>query len=56
MISKKLKDRDARWNSHKWSGWPGCYCLDCGIDDPQELAIALNLDWEIEECMGEWNE
>ena len=27
----------------RWSGWPGAYCLDCGADDPQELAIAW--DW-----------
>lgn len=26
--------------THRWSGWPGAWCLDCGRDDPVELAIA----------------
>jgi hypothetical protein len=21
---------------HRWSGWPGAWCLDCGIEDPIE--------------------
>lgn len=21
---------------HKWSGWPGAYCLDCGAEDNRE--------------------
>ena len=25
---------------HRWSGWPGAYCLDCGIEDPLEAALA----------------
>lgn len=28
---------------HRWSGWPGAWCLDCGIGDP------------IEECLAECN-
>jgi hypothetical protein len=24
---------------HSWSGWPGAWCLDCGADDPYELAM-----------------
>lgn len=27
-------------NRHRWSGWPGAWCLDCGADDPYEIAIA----------------
>jgi hypothetical protein len=27
-------------NEHRWSGWPGAYCLDCGAEDPREIAIA----------------
>jgi hypothetical protein len=27
---------------HRWSGWPGAWCLDCGCDDPNELALADN--------------
>lgn len=25
---------------HRWSGWPGAYCLDCGAEDPREVALA----------------
>lgn len=25
---------------HRWSGWPGAWCLDCGVEDQVELAIA----------------
>lgn len=27
---------------HKWSGWPGAYCLRCGSEDPWENAIGCN--------------
>ena len=26
--------------SHRWSGWPGAWCLDCGQLDPLELALS----------------
>jgi hypothetical protein len=25
---------------HRWSGWPGAWCLDCGAADPREDALA----------------
>lgn len=25
---------------HRWSGWPGAICLDCGIEDEREACIA----------------
>lgn len=25
---------------HRWSGWPGAWCLDCGASDPNEIGIA----------------
>jgi hypothetical protein len=25
---------------HRWSGWPGAWCLDCGREDPMEVALA----------------
>ena len=25
---------------HRWSGWPGAYCLDCGVDDKTEWCLA----------------
>jgi hypothetical protein len=27
---------------HRWSGWPGAFCLDCGVDDQMELCIATH--------------
>lgn len=27
---------------HRWSGWPGAWCLDCGINDPYEYCLAGN--------------
>lgn len=26
--------------SHRWSGWPGAWCLDCGMEDPNEICLA----------------
>ena len=26
---------------HNWSGWPGAFCLNCGIPDPLEECIAV---------------
>ena len=26
--------------SHRWSGWPGAWCLDCGVEDANEVALA----------------
>ena len=25
---------------HRWSGWPGAWCLDCGCEDANETALA----------------
>jgi len=27
---------------HRWSGWPGAYCLNCWIDDPMEECLATD--------------
>jgi hypothetical protein len=27
-------------HEHKWSGWPGAYCLICGCEDPIEVCLA----------------
>lgn len=24
----------------RWSGWPGAFCLDCGMEDPDEGCMA----------------
>ena len=26
--------------NHAWSGWPGAYCLRCGVEDPFEILLA----------------
>ena len=33
---------------HRWSGWPGAWCLDCGCEDPAEIALADGV-FEIDE-------
>jgi hypothetical protein len=27
-------------SAHRWSGWPGAWCLDCGVEDPREACAA----------------
>lgn len=27
-------------SEHNWSGWPGAWCLDCGVKDISEEVIA----------------
>lgn len=27
---------------HRWSGWPGAWCLDCGAADQREVCLAEN--------------
>ena len=27
---------------HRWSGWPGAFCLNCGAEHALENAIGLN--------------
>jgi len=27
---------------HRWSGWPGAYCLDCGVEDQVEYCLAIH--------------
>ena len=39
-------------SGHNWSGWPGAWCLDCGIEDPQERALALNY---LDPFTGTWD-
>ena len=28
-------------SAHRFTGWPGAYCLDCGAEDAWETALAL---------------
>lgn len=27
---------------HRWSGWPGAWCLDCGAGDARESCVAMH--------------
>lgn len=29
---------------HRWSGWPGAWCLDCGVEDALEICVAEHND------------
>ena len=37
---------------HRWSGWPGAFCLLCGREDAMELALADN--W-FDPCTQQWD-
>jgi len=50
---------------HRWSGWPGAYCMYCGMYDPLEKAMAdnwidfdknMNIIWDTEEHKIKVNE
>ena len=29
---------------HRWSGWPGAYCIYCGSEDANEVALAEGME------------
>jgi len=37
---------------HRWSGWPGAWCLDCWIEDPREVCLAdgHDVDCSLPDC------
>jgi hypothetical protein len=37
---------------HRWSGWPGAWCLDCGCGDPAEDAVC---DTAFDVYEGKWD-
>ncbi len=39
--------------NHRWSGWPGAWCLDCGMEDQVEIAIA---DGVYDPCAVVWTD
>jgi hypothetical protein len=40
---------------HRWSGWPGAYCLDCGANDPLEAAPSCH-DCKVPTYPGEFDD
>lgn len=43
-------------DDHRWSGWPGAYCVDCGQEDQAELCMAVHdrLDFKCRRCSNSW--
>lgn len=40
---------------HRFSGWPGAYCLDCGSPDPGEEALGHDcLEFWCAICLEPW--
>jgi hypothetical protein len=37
-------------SEHRWSGWPGAWCLDCGAGDQTERCAATHSDGLVCEC------
>lgn len=35
-----MNDTRIAKDTHQWSGWPGAFCLRCGIEDAAELCLA----------------
>ena len=34
-----------------WSGWPGAWCMKCGVDDPEELCTGSGCSCICHEAM-----
>ena len=37
---------------HRWSGWPGAFCLDCGKEDLREVCASDHSWPNCERCNG----
>ena len=39
---QKLRDKKCTIiiKEHRWNGWPGAICLDCGAEDKREICVA----------------
>ncbi len=38
---------------HRWSGWPGAHCLDCGTEDAREICLADSHPIDCPECYNQ---
>lgn len=36
---EKMSCPVSKTEDHRWSGWPGAFCLDCGVEDKDELCV-----------------
>lgn len=39
-------------SEHRWSGWPGAWCLDCGVADAKETCLVLGHPDNCSECVN----
>lgn len=40
---------------HRWSGWPGAYCLDCRAEDAREICAAEGCCFaDCQACWPRW--
>ena len=39
-------------HEHKWSGWPGAFCLKCGAEHAFENAMGMG--W-VDPCTDKWD-
>lgn len=40
-------------SGHRWSGWPGAYCMYCGNEDIREICLADGHDLDCNACVQE---
>jgi len=38
--------------NHRWSGWPGAWCLDCGTEDKRETICVVEHRTPCPACSG----
>lgn len=38
--------------AHRWSGWPGAFCMYCGVEDRLEIALG---EGYFDPCTGKWD-
>jgi len=46
QICKGAK-KPPKQQEHRWSGWPGAMCLDCGAEDKREICVSVH-EWDPE--------
>lgn len=38
--------------AHRWSGWPGAFCLACGVEDQQEICATSHAHADLDPERG----
>ena len=42
MVAEDDADGARMQQGHRWSGWPGAFCLNCGAEDRTELCVGAH--------------